>query len=776
MTPFSYAFAQYDEPVYSQEVVEVSDDTADSSAGDSSSETWYEENIQDDSSLDFSLSSESQTSAEEQWDTQDSQQSEQASAESQYDDEQSVDSSLDVQNDDNHSEWSETQDVSVEFDFSGKSAAAVTKMLGWDWDAESDYYAEVLWIENYRGLPEQNEIIRDYMVNNKSLPQRNVTNENTQNPSNDSDTQDEESDDEDPLPEEWDVQDSDDVSEWQEDVAEWEDIEDEKWFFEEIGDGIMSLFDKVRYFFKSDAEDKYIIYSQDKNDIWIITLKDPDTSATITIMDRNLWAEIAGIGQNSYGYYFQWWNNHGVKELNASNKTTIKAVYDDSYYAKWYDGNGLFIVWAKDYREDGNHYNNLWWGELKEQYKQAACPAWYHVPTAKEWNQLLSIWWKIHTQDVSVDEEWQSVSQTRYTANSSETKITSFEEGAQQCDESDTECVDEDDFSGIISILSSELKLPLAGSYDEDGNFDDELGVYWTSTAKDWEKALIFDINAYFGGNADQSLGYKAQGHNIRCFQNVKERDVEEEVEENTQDSSTEASEWQAWSEEDTQDSSAEASEWQDVDQNDSDMSSWTEWNESEGSLVWSEWDTQDSSANASEWQGDEQAKTDSDISVLDYLFHEGAEQSASSPFPEDEEDNLEQSFTWDVEELTWEVEELTWDALLLAQAWETLNVEPITKSDRYNKVTVNVEAPAGTFPDGTYASIRPIVSTVKLDEIKDQISAEDDTVSQESEIVAFDISFWYKLGDKEIEVQPKDNTVKVTFNYEDNDELSKAD
>jgi hypothetical protein len=39
MTPFSYAFAQYDEPVYSQEVVEVSDDTEVSSAGDSSSET-----------------------------------------------------------------------------------------------------------------------------------------------------------------------------------------------------------------------------------------------------------------------------------------------------------------------------------------------------------------------------------------------------------------------------------------------------------------------------------------------------------------------------------------------------------------------------------------------------------------------------------------------------------------------------------------------------------------------------------------------------------------
>jgi hypothetical protein len=34
MTPFSYAFA--DEPVYSQEIVEVSGDTQDSTSGDSS--------------------------------------------------------------------------------------------------------------------------------------------------------------------------------------------------------------------------------------------------------------------------------------------------------------------------------------------------------------------------------------------------------------------------------------------------------------------------------------------------------------------------------------------------------------------------------------------------------------------------------------------------------------------------------------------------------------------------------------------------------------------
>jgi hypothetical protein len=122
-------------------------------------------------------------------------------------------------------------------------------------------------------------------------------------------------------------------------------------------------------------------------------------------------------------------------------------------------------------------------------------------------------------------------------------------------------------------------------------------------------------------------------------------------------------------------------------------------------------------------------------------------------------------------------MEEFTGAALEIETAWETLNVETITKSERYNKVTVNVEAPAGTFPEGTYANIRAIVSETRLDEIKEQISNEDKTVSEDSEIVAFDITFLYKLSDgTEVEVQPKENTVKVEFNYEDNDNLSKAD
>ena len=113
---------------------------------------------------------------------------------------------------------------------------------------------------------------------------------------------------------------------------------------------------------------------------------------------------------------------------------------------------------------------------------------------------------------------------------------------------------------------------------------------------------------------------------------------------------------------------------------------------------------------------------------------------------------------------------------------WYKGEVDFRTSVGDFSQVRIEVEEDQswnrgrGTFPEGTYAKIRPIISTNKLSEIKDQISTEDDTVSQKSEIVAFDISFWYKLSDKEVEVQPKENVVKVTFNYEDNKELSKAD
>ena len=291
MTPFTYAFAQYDEPVYSQEVVEVSDDTANSqisgqaTAGDSSSETWYEENIQGESPVDFSLNTESQTSAE------DSQQAEQASTSSQNDgDANNNPGSVSVTDQDWNAEQNENvvepglnwagdtqdvqndeQEVEEELDFTGKTVAAVTKMLWGNWETDSDGYAEALGIENYQGYPEQNEIIRNYMVTNKTLPEKW---QNTQDSSlrsewqawSEWDTQisdDEDGeDDEDPLPEDESgtpMDSSAEASEWQNWSEEWDDVEDEKWFFDELSDDVSDLFAKVKYFFTKEWTENYII-------------------------------------------------------------------------------------------------------------------------------------------------------------------------------------------------------------------------------------------------------------------------------------------------------------------------------------------------------------------------------------------------------------------------------------------------------------------------------------------------------------------------------------
>jgi hypothetical protein len=59
------------------------------------------------------------------------------------------------------------------------------------------------------------------------------------------------------------------------------------------------------------------------------------------------------------------------------------------------------------------------------------------------------------------------------------------------------------------------------------------------------------------------------------------------------------------------------------------------------------------------------------------------------------------------------------------------------------------------------------------LEDVKDKIS-EDNNVSKES-VVAFDIKFLYELDGEVIELEPKDDTVQVTFNFKKNSELKEA-
>ena len=101
------------------------------------------------------------------------------------------------------------------------------------------------------------------------------------------------------------------------------------------------------------------------------------------------------------------------------------------------------------------------------------------------------------------------------------------------------------------------------------------------------------------------------------------------------------------------------------------------------------------------------------------------------------------------------------------------LNKEEIKGFKYYNGVTVNVSAPVESFPEGTTLSITPIKKAAELKEIKEQLVEQQDEVTEESNLVAFDISFIYNNE----EVQPVENkSVEVTFNYWNHEAFSQAE
>ena len=73
-----------------------------------------------------------------------------------------------------------------------------------------------------------------------------------------------------------------------------------------------------------------------------ITVYSQDKSYWITIQDKNLWAENVW----DYGYYYQWWNNHGNPAW--TNAWTLNELLDanvNERVNKWYSGeNDKFII------------------------------------------------------------------------------------------------------------------------------------------------------------------------------------------------------------------------------------------------------------------------------------------------------------------------------------------------------------------------------------------------------------------------------------------------
>lgn len=128
---------------------------------------------------------------------------------------------------------------------------------------------------------------------------------------------------------------------------------------------------------------------------------------SITILDRNLGATKAWTGKDSYGYYFQWWNNHGFTE-----KDNITHTYNDHTYKGYGPVNPLdsdLFWWTYfDIWDNSKHFDFIWWWEkdntsnnynawnvkLIENHtsRQWPCPEGFHIPSAGEWSQLLELW------------------------------------------------------------------------------------------------------------------------------------------------------------------------------------------------------------------------------------------------------------------------------------------------------------------------------------------------------------------------------------------------
>ena len=251
---------------------------------------------------------------------------------------------------------------------------------------------------------------------------------------------------------------------------------------------------------------------------WTITLDNWEES--ITIMDRNLWAETAWTWEESYGYYFQWWNNHWFS-LNSEIKTWKDLVTRDVALQYWpdnpYDSDVQFVV-MDNYEEvnsninKGNYFlaavndNLRWWSWDSEIVKhigeyvidmfrwdtdnpraerQWPCPEWFHVPSLGEIHKLLKLWIDIKYPDDTWKQEqiiWMAI----------------WGGGLQFARE-----------------FSNDLLLPMAWWIRFDGNGtpheQGQIWYYWMSSP--W-RFLYF--HSYMIAESTES--YRAATFPVRCF------------------------------------------------------------------------------------------------------------------------------------------------------------------------------------------------------------------------------------------------------------------
>ncbi len=222
-----------------------------------------------------------------------------------------------------------------------------------------------------------------------------------------------------------------------------------------------------------------------------------------TIMDRNLGATEPWTWVDSYGYFYQWWNNYGFSSeawTYPANSGTELVDITWEWYGPWkYYSSDKFIMrtsnprrWDTDESNEtyAQYWNlNLWWWEHvynSDVDRQWPCPSWYHVPDIFEWHAAKDLWCKQKMNNVGCF-NW--------------------------------------------NIFRDDLLLPAAGLRDSSSagvNYQNHTnpynygGYYWSSSPANTSNSASFAFRfeeSYFAPISQWSLS-RTYGYSVRCFKN----------------------------------------------------------------------------------------------------------------------------------------------------------------------------------------------------------------------------------------------------------------
>lgn len=272
----------------------------------------------------------------------------------------------------------------------------------------------------------------------------------------------------------------------------------------------------------------YTKYDEDNE---IISICDPYGTWCITIMDRNLWAITSDITSTwSYGYNYQWWNNHWFISCYENKcteftwwDTTSSSTTSTNWYWSWvFYSWTIFYNWGngtKDWSRPSNP--NLWWWIWDVSWnlywlvwnnpierRQWPCPDGFHIPSIWEWNKMMNYWISNFTW------EWNSVTRIKHWF------FYSFYLP-----------------SGLWITFQNDFKIPLAGSRNNVRKMESigNQALFWSSSPFDVEEnypawycdyhnCYWYDSSYFFSVVANSfevRETNREYGLSIRCFKDT---------------------------------------------------------------------------------------------------------------------------------------------------------------------------------------------------------------------------------------------------------------